>query len=72
MACPAAPPSHQKLAAELSRTVLAAVPGTAIAARSQSVSDPYTTIRAGQEGTNADRRVRLRGRVRWLTSSGAA
>jgi hypothetical protein len=47
MACPLAPPSHQRLAAQLTRTVLTNVVGTAVAARSQSVSDPYTTIRAG-------------------------
>ncbi len=47
MACPLAPPSHQRLAAHLTATVLTSVFGTAVAARSQSVSDPYTTIRAG-------------------------
>jgi hypothetical protein len=47
MACPLAPPSHQRLAARLTRAVLTNVVGTAIAARSQSFSDPYTTIRAG-------------------------
>ncbi len=47
MACPLAPSSHQKLAAQLTTTVLQNVIGTAVAARSQSLSDPYTTIRAG-------------------------
>lgn len=46
-ACPSAPHAHQTIAADLSRAVLSTVEGTALATRSQSVSDPYTTIRAG-------------------------
>jgi hypothetical protein len=47
MACPSAPLLHRRLAARLSNVVLTVVAGTAIATRSQSVSDPYTTIRVG-------------------------
>jgi hypothetical protein len=47
LACPLAPLSQQRLAAHLSKAVLTTVEGTAIAARSQSATDPYTTIRAG-------------------------
>ncbi len=47
IACPHAPLFHQEIAAELSLAVLSRAEGTAIAARSQSLTDPYTTIRAG-------------------------
>ena len=47
MACPGAPRLHQQLAADFTLEVLRTAPGTAVAARSQSRTDPYTTIRAG-------------------------
>lgn len=60
MACPQAPASLHELAADLTRTVLVSVKGTALAARSQSRSDPYTTVRAGDGRVAAAIDVRLR------------
>lgn len=47
VACPSAPDAHHQTAAALSRIALTTIEGMALATRSESKSDPYTTIRAG-------------------------